>query len=901
MKIWKSLLVLLITILLAWAGYWVFQNFFSSKNINSLELIRTDAVFVFETNQADQTWNELVNQPVWNILSELPSFSKTADHLGSLDSLSGADGEISRTLRGKQVTISCHPTGADSFELLYTVNFGGSTPVDFLEKIKNQTPKSVRVQTRQYSDLEILEFVGTENSRKWSVTILGNAVLASSSSFIIEEAIRLFLSEDPISMASKLKNQLHLNSGPGKLILSSQGISRLLAGISTRRENPMASELALKDSFLAMDLTFEDGQLRFQGPLVQQEEINFTPSVRANFPEMQKLISNRTQSLAQINLDGIFETQKIYNRAFTPKSTISGEIQTRLTDRGFLDNLSGELYYLELENLGNQAQNQVLLVRTLAPEQTFAFLKEFRSGSDSNQSDFYRDSEILFFPEEDLPAHLFNGKFPGFAQTHISLMGEILIMANSAQGMKMILDDLAIGNTWAKASENAIEPKSINPASGYSKNFFLRKIWGKWEENSNPSWSPFLQRYQALFQAFPYLSLDINQIGGKPIATLTIPYQTNEKLLVKNQPGMNLTPSSTISLPEKISYGPKSIRNFNDNTEDLIVQDSDNKLYLINAAGVVVYSQQLSGPIVSEAFQIDYLKNEKLQLLLATEQKLYAIDRLGNPLPGFPVEVNNEKITHLSLADYDNTRDYRYFLATQTGNLWLLDRDGKQLEGWNPMKLGEKSLIPPSHIRVPGRGDYMVAQSDKGKIYLFTRRGEKQTGSPITLGKDFLTPMMITPGTGGNSLKMSAISETGELIQANFGGEITYRNQLVKVDRENKFELLADPAGNSELILSRQYSKTVVLDGQEKELFTLPLAGKDLWFGFFDFGSSRQILAVSDPEQGFGYLYDLKGNMLTTTPLESDGPIQISHQPTKNQYLIRTSTGKRILEYKMPD
>lgn len=195
----------------------------------------------------------------------------------------------------------------------------------------------------------------------------------------------------------------------------------------------------------------------------------------------------------------------------------------------------------------------------------------------------------------------------------------------------------------------------------------------------------------------------------------------------------------------------------------------------------------------------------------------------------------------------------------------------------------------------------MTAQSEKGKVYFFNRRGEKQAGSPLTLGKDFVTPIKITPGSGGNSLKISAISNTGELIQASFGGEIIYRNQLVKTDRETGFELLADQGGNSQVILSRQFSKTVILDDREKELFTLALSGKDLWFGYFDFGSKRQILAVSDPEQGFGYLYDLKGNMITTTPLESDGPIQITHQPTKNQYLIRTVSGKNILEYRMPD
>jgi hypothetical protein len=58
---------------------------------------------------------------------------------------------------------------------------------------------------------------------------------------------------------------------------------------------------------------------------------------------------------------------------------------------------------------------------------------------------------------------------------------------------------------------------------------------------------------------------------------------------------------------------------------------------------------------------------------------------------------------------------------------------------------------------------------------------------------------------------------------------------------------------------------------------------------------------VTDQEQGLGYLYDLKGNLLISTPLQSEGEIQISHQPNQGQYLIRTRYGKNLLEYLIPD
>ena len=57
--------------------------------------------------------------------------------------------------------------------------------------------------------------------------------------------------------------------------------------------------------------------------------------------------------------------------------------------------------------------------------------------------------------------------------------------------------------------------------------------------------------------------------------------------------------------------------------------------------------------------QIDYYKNGKLQLLFNTENQLYMIDRLGNFVTNYPIDLPTT--THLShaLFDYDNNKKYR--------------------------------------------------------------------------------------------------------------------------------------------------------------------------------------------------------------------------------------------------
>ena len=882
--------------LVSWGGYEVYQRFIQSRTINSLELISSDAVFLFETQQADYAWQELRNQPIWTALSRFPAFQSLSSQLNSLDSLVGEVGFVTKTLRNKQVTVSYHAVGTDKFSLLYTLNFDSNSPKELLDKLKSKTPRMTRFQTRKYSEQEIYDVLDANNSIQWSSTVLNNVLLISSSSFVIEEAIRFYLSEDASPISTKLGDNLPNAEGLGRLILSSKGLAKLVSGVSANKTSAAFQELQTTDFLLALTLKFEDKQLVFKGPIQGLPKVDFLPSVQAELAGFENLISTRTQSITQVNLKDYYEAQKLQNSSFVPKSTVSGEIQTRLIDRGFLDFLNGEQYFIEMEPLTEPQKDIALLVKLENPEQAWKILKEYRDTTEFYPTEQYLQQEILFFPEEDFPAHLFNGRFIGFEQTFVSQVGQILLMSNSANGMRGLLDDYTQGNTWGK-KENETKNR-LSPAAGYSKTFLLQKIWPSWVQTTNPSWSTFIQKYETELKAFTSLGLRIHQSSKGQEATLTLGYTSEGVAPVDVNKSFELASGKEVALPENLIFGPKAIKNFNDNTEDLVVQDQNHVLYVINSAGEQVYSQALTGPILSETFQIDYFKNGKLQLVLATADRIYAIDRLGDPLPGFPKAIPGEKITHLNMLDYDQSLDYRYFIATENGNLWLLDKMGKDLENWNPLPLGEPAKETPFHARVPGEGDFMVVLGISGKLHFFSRKGESRSGSSLQLPDGIASPLIFKK-TGTPTLQ--AVTTGGEILDISFSGEIIKKTQAQKSNRDDKFRSLSDQKGNSSLIVLEQFNKTQLYDIQQRLLMTLPYAGSKAWLGYFDFGTSRRIIAVTDLEQGLGYLYNLEGNLLISSPLQSNGEIQLSHLPSQGQYLIRTRYGKTLLEYLIPD
>ena len=901
MKIWKSLLILLITLILAAGGYWVYKSYFSSRKINSLEVISQNAVFVFETYEGANQWNALVNDPVWDILKTFPAFQRLSDQLITLDSLNGGSGEIAKSINGQQATVSLHATGIETFELLFTINLNPSTTTDFIEEIKSRIPSGSRFQSRKYSEQDVLEYYDAENNRLWSISLLGDLAVISSSSFLVEEAIRFYVNEDQLSFYSLAKAIPYNSDALGRLILDGKGLSSLLKGVGGLRESPTIAALEIMPGVVSLDLTLEDNQLLFKGPVAYEKEVNFTPSIQANLAAIEDVISIRTLALTQINLESIYETQKITNRAFIARATFSGDIQRKLLDKGFLDSFTGELYLLDLENAGGADQNLALLARTRDANLAIEQLKEFQESESDEGSDFYSGHEILYLSEEDFPAHLFSGKFPGFGQTFITSENDVLILTNSQQAMKLMLDDINSGSTWGKSSRAPEAKKDLSPTSGFSRIYLTDNIWDTWTKKANPSWSSFLQKYSEAFLSFPWVSFKINQLQDKKEATLSFPYDGGSKPTIETTDAISLQPSNRISFDHQLIYGPKSIINYQDNTEDLLVQDQNYVLHLINSAGQEVYTEQLTGPIVSDAFQIDYYKNGKLQLLVATADKIYGIDRLGSPLPGYPFGANGEKITHLNLVDYSNTKDYRFFISTQAGNLYLIDKSGEKLEGWNPNRIGAKTIGAPAHYRVPGKGDYMVALTENGALQLFNRRGESQAGSSIKLGESFTSGLISWRDPKSRSSQLVGITANGEVIHSNFNGEIGYRNQLVKEDRDSEFLLVPDQKQNDFVFISRQYNEVSVLDRSEKTLFSTRVSDENLIYQYFDFGSDRQLFAITDLNQGFCYLYDLSGNLQTTMPLESTGTIQITYQASLDQYLIRTVSGSTLTEFQLAD
>ncbi len=228
---------------------------------------------------------------------------------------------------------------------------------------------------------------------------------------------------------------------------------------------------------------------------------------------------------------------------------------------------------------------------------------------------------------------------------------------------------------------------------------------------------------------------DINafEIGDYSLAALQFVYDTNfahaHGGLIKTeiQASQNsITETFSIDLDNDLISSPQFVKNHITKDKEIIVQDVKNTVYLISNKGKVLWKKKLNGPILGEIEQIDIYKNGRLQLVFATPNRVYVLDRKGRDVGPFPLKFNDRITQPLAVFDYDKNKNYR-LLVTQGKNILMYNSRGKIVRGFNFKSAQHNVTSTPKHFRF-GSKDYLVIKT-KSKLYILDRRGKPRVNA----------------------------------------------------------------------------------------------------------------------------------------------------------------------------
>ncbi|WP_339711318.1 hypothetical protein [Cyclobacterium amurskyense] len=903
----KNLLIILLILVFGFIAFLLVKDDFFDSKLNGLEVVPSNAIFVFETNDPVGYWNNLVNQPVWEKLHNLPALADVESQLVLLDSITGKNGNLDKYLKGHRFRLSLHPIGKGAFGFLISVAFENEHFFEFLKNLEEGPDNGIPgLKKRNYSGVELYEFKTERGEQTFTFTRFENVLMGSHTSFLVEDGIRyaksLELKNFKQSQPHLFQPSTPLNSR-GVLRFSGEGFAALVNELTddnaelllkNLRENKLSSNLV--PAFSDTSILFS-GQMYTNGTTGTMEFEGNVPSGLSFAP----VISNRAAWVTQYLFSSFQGFKQIPNLAFKPRPLIVATLDESLEIQDFLNGLGGEATMVLEENLFDRNPNQILLLHPENTARRYLNLEKFALEVSQNDStklfkEYFMGKEIFMLDIEEFPAHIFEGNFTGFSRSYVSMAGDHLIIGNSLKTVKNLLEDFYNDNTWGKSFAYKDLLKEQNNGAPIRLILNNDRFYPILIQNSDAAWSPVFQKYAPIFRSFDWLNISIFKEGSVQI-NLDIDLGEPE---INRQ--MILSESRSTSFDKPLIFGPKGIQNFNDRSTDFLVQDEDNFIHLISGEGERVFSQRIPGAVLSEVHQIDYFKNGKLQLVFATRDFIYALDRYGNLLPEYPIPfVEDKEIAFLNVLDYDNNRSYRYFVADTEGDLYLYDQKGNLLEGWSPNtnSAGPLSYMP-GHHREPGLGDFMVSLHNNGKLNLFNRKGESKVGGGILLGDGISTAYAIEESKNKEPSKLVTVNEAGEVINVNFKGELTYRNQLLRPDTDTKFNLVNDQNKSDYVWVIEEYNKLKVLKPNEQVFFEMSIPSSALEYKYFSFGDGNKIFAVLDKVQDFAYLYNGKGQLINQKPISISQSLWINFSGSENEYTLVTVYGDKLYEYKIP-
>ena len=250
------------------------------------------------------------------------------------------------------------------------------------------------------------------------------------------------------------------------------------------------------------------------------------------------------------------------------------------------------------------------------------------------------------------------------------------------------------------------------------------------------------------------------------------------------------------------------------------------------------------------------------------------------------------------MADYDHTKDYRFFIACKDHKVYLFDKKGKIVSGWAPPKTEHNVLQPVQFFRVENK-DYLVF-TDKNRGYILDRKGKTivTIKGDLTFSKNSFT---LQPKSGKNRARLLTTDANGKIVSIGFDGSVK-KSSIGKFSANHFFICEGTNSDNHLEYLILNDDSLVVCDQNTRKLFSRkfnhPIGLPPQILIFPD--KSRKI-GITDTIENKIYLLNSDGTNYTGFPLEGNSPFSLGFSGNEIQsFNIVTGTSDGFLNnYRM--
>ncbi|MFH0757763.1 MAG: hypothetical protein V2B15_10790 [Bacteroidota bacterium] len=862
--------------------------------VEELQAIPGDALlFIEDIDYAYMTGTFLPASRIWVDFINTSGKNRLDSMISGMISRIHAQEDIQDLLLKEGFGMSLHLQGKEQLMPLFYVSYAGHhTDHEFEQMVFSLLDDKTMVNDRKYETEVLYDVSGNPESTpgKFTFTCVNGLCLISPSAMLVEESVRTIHSDVNLSEDNGLQlirgtagRYVHAN-----IYINYSRIHLLGYPIIKQDEWRLLEELSELASWGELDLDIKEDAVVLNGmTLAKREEPLILGTLANQSPvkiELHEMMPSGTLYFLHLGISDKPEFRTRMEDYLTAKGEWAGvkAATENLMKRYGIDPLDDifalmddEMAWFAIEGETGRTEDEVVMIETKSQsETTEVVLRWIEQYLQVNSFDMqvyrnvYRLDNQTSFQIYKMPEAFFDGLLPGkLFNKYFTVYENCLIFGPSVDVLSRVIYQNVLHKTFV--SDPVFKEMSDYLSNRSNVTLFFRPF-------------AYMKYKEEILNKRATLHMKATELFLRRIPGIVVQYSSEEKLLYHS---ISCKYASQIkekamtvweSLMDSTAViKPALVINHNTQEKEIFVQDAFNKIYLINSTGRILWERKLEEPVMGGVYQVDFYKNGRLQYLFNTADQLHLIDRNGNYVERYPVSLRAAATAPLALFDYDNSRDYRIFLASEDRQIYVYNIESNLVSGW---KFGRSESIvtkAPQHFRLSDK-DYIVF-SDQNRSYFLDRQGKERVkpkqrvvfspGNCFFLDMNIREekPRWISTDTAGNVMCVYLDGSVTKLFEHDASAGHFFRMQDMNADGIPDF-VFAD--GN----------ELTVLNQEGKRLFSYKVRDRiSIMPDIYKFSSSDIKIGLTDRSRNKIYLINSDGSLYEGFPLEGSTQFSIGY------------------------
>lgn len=678
-------------LLLAGIGYFFCTLFFGDSGesvrtdrlTDGVEAIPSDAIFLFESGS----------------FSEIENMTDEGSALGRLI------GCIPSVSSEWEAALSMHYSSKNAVSPLLVLSIPEKTdPSLFLEELLGECRGVIE---KRYEQLTVYKSAVPDAS----FAVWGHFLIASPSMVIVESSLRHLENGSSIKDNPMYTDISGVTSERGVLHVNFSNLGKLFSGAADRKYVSFASFFQSIADWGCFGLDNGDSPVTFDGRVVSgrpgERYADVLLTQRGSRPDVYSIVPHNASYVLTLPMSSVDD----YARAFQKWLSAAGRkkdydyVNTVASKQDSLDISTGEF----VRSLDIKELSVFSYVSGGSEHKILAFKTDNRKALKN-----YKDTVCTYLFKGYLPAYMGEVFRPSAEDAYCALGDWILVgEQNEIQTLRQ---------EWKRGAFFSLqEYLEQTPAAEELREIASMSLMVNVSRYSDSLETYFKKQYRNVVgnsfgnKNFELAVLNTCRVGDRLAVRTSLYSEDLESLPV---PGNQAQANAVVEdVPVTVPQGPFPVKNFIDGSTNYLEQLDNNNLRLLGRSRNPVWTVKFDSPLCGTVRQIDYLKNDKLQMLFGAGNKVYLLDRLGRMVRDFPVTLDKEILLGPDVYDFKGSKDYTMMILHTDNTVAQYDLSGKRPGGWNDISLSERIMSLPECLEVGGKTYWVVRTSYQTLIY----------------------------------------------------------------------------------------------------------------------------------------------------------------------------------------